>query len=223
MKLTRVTSILLAAVVILIAGTASSNGRGRDRDKEMPFKAADLFIEFNSTVIDTGVQMFLDADNWRKLTISDPKERKIFEVSGRGTVGRLGLTELFFESVEPGIADLPLVEFLAMFREGEYEFEGITIDGIELESEVEFTHAIPCGPEIMPEEGAVLDPTMPVVIKWGEVTEVVDPAATDAAGEVVCTDPENLGFGEFEVVTYQVIVEGCIPHSSQPGERRVIA
>lgn len=208
MKLTRVTSILLAAVVVLITGTASSNGRARDRGKEMPFKKAEFFIEFNSTAIDTGVQMFLDADNWRRLTISDPRERKIFEVSGKGTVGRLGLTELFFESVEPEIADLPLVQFLAMFREGKYEFEGVTVDGIEIESEAEFTHAIPCGPEVTPADGTVLDPNVAVVIKWGEVTEVVDPAATDAAAEVVCTDPEDLGFDEFKIQTYQVIVKG---------------
>ena len=121
-------------------------------------------------------------------------------------LGRQGLTELFFESVEPELAELPMVKFLKRFREGDYEFEGIRNDGIELESEVEFTHVIPCGPEVLPEEGTVLDPASPAVIKWEEVEEVVDPAATDEEGETICTDPENLG-QDLGIDSYQVIVE----------------
>jgi hypothetical protein len=48
----------------------------------------------------------------------------------------------------------------------------------------------------------------PIVISWGEVTEVVDPVATDSAGETVCTDPDDLD-QELEIDTYQVIVEGA--------------
>ncbi len=84
-------------------------------------------------------------------------------------MGGQGLTELFFESVEPELADLSLEEFLERFPKGDYEFEGIRNDGIELESEVEFTHVIPCAPEVLPEDGAVLNPESEVLISWEEV------------------------------------------------------
>ncbi len=201
--------ILAAAALFLGLGATASHARGHAR--EQPFKEAQFFIEYNSTAGDTGVQVFLDDDQWRKITISDPDGRRLFTVKGQGQLGRQGLTELFFESVEPELADLPLVEFLERFPEGEYEFEGIRNDGIKLESEVEFTHVIPCAPEVAPEEGAIVDLAGPVAIGWDEVTEVVDPMATDDAGETVCVDPWNLGH-ELVIETYQVIVENDDVH-----------
>ncbi len=199
-------SVFLVAVVALVLGSAAPNCWAEDDGDEIPFKEAEIFIEYNSTAGDTGIQVFLDDDNWRRITISDPRDRTIFKVEGQAMLGRQGLTELFFESVEPELAELPMVRFLRRFPVGEYEFEGIRNDGIELESEVEFTHVIPCGPEVEPEEGALVRPNRPVVISWDEVEQVVDPAATDDAEETVCTDPENLG-QELEIDSYQVIVE----------------
>ncbi len=211
----RMLAILLIPVVALILGAASpelwAGSHDDDDGEEQPFKDAEFFIEYNSTAGDTGVQVFLDDDNWRRITISDPKDRTIFKVKGSATLGRQGLTELFFESVEPELDQLPLVKFLKRFPEGDYEFEGIRNDGIELESEVEFTHIIPCAPEVLPEDGTVLRRRSDAVITWGEVTEVVDPVATDAAGETVCTEPENLG-QELEIASYQVIVENSDVH-----------
>ena len=200
-------SVFLLAVVALILGLGGASpdcwagGGGHGKKEKMPFKDAEFFIEFNSTAIDTGVQVFLDGDNWKKVTISDPKDRTIFMVRGKKTLGRLGLTELFFESVEPALSDLSLEDFMALFPEGDYKFKGITNDRIKLESEVEFTHVIPCGPEVSAEEedGAV-------IIKWYPVEDVVAPAATDAASEVVCVDPEDMHV-DLEIVSYQVILE----------------
>jgi hypothetical protein len=205
--------VFLVAVVALILAAAAPDcwarggGHGDDDGHEQPFKEAEIFIEFNSTAGDTGIQVFLDDDNWRRITISDPKDKPLFSVAGRTTLGRQGLTELFFESVEPELAALPIVEFLKRFPEGDYEFEGIRNDGIELESEVEFTHVIPCAPEVLPEEGTVINLVgSEVVISWEEVEEVVDPAETDEAGETVCTDPKELK-QKLEIDSYQVIVE----------------
>ncbi len=191
----------------LVAGSLAPVCLAREGGGGTAFKEAEFFIEFNASALDAGIQVVLDADDWRKLSISDPYGRPIFAVAGRKALKDLGLTELFFESVEPEIGDLPLADFLALFPEGEYGFSAVTIDRVRLSSFADFTHAIPCGPEVVPEEGAVLDPSSPVVVGWGEVTEVVDPAATDMAGEVVCADPGSLGFHEFEVEAYQVIVE----------------
>ena len=202
--------VFLVAVVAFVLVAAAPNCWARgwhhvdDDGDEQAFKEAEIFIEFNSTAGDTGVQVFLDDDNWRSITISDPRDRTIFRVEGKAMLGRQGLTELFFESVEPELAELPMVKFLKRFREGPYEFEGKRNDGIKLESEVEFTHVIPCGPEVLPEDGTVINSE--VVISWAEVEEVVDPAATDEAEETVCADPENLG-QDLEIESYQVIVE----------------
>ncbi|MDF1551543.1 MAG: hypothetical protein P1P84_00710 [Deferrisomatales bacterium] len=202
MKWTRAGSLVLTAAV---AATLVAAATGSWAGDELPFKEAQFFIEYNSSAGDTGVQVFLDDDNWRRITISDPDDHVLFTVKGQSQLGRQGLTELFFESVEPELADLPIVEFLERFPEGAYEFEGIRNDGIDLESEVEFTHVIPCGPEVTPEEGEVLNRRR-IEIGWDEVTQVVDPVQTDAAGETVCVDPGYLG-QELWIDTYQVIVE----------------
>jgi hypothetical protein len=198
--------IFLVAVVALILGAASQDCWAQNG---MEFKDAEFFIEYNSTAGDTGVQVFLDDDNWRKITITDPNNNTLFKVKGMTTLGQQGLTELFFESVEPELAALPVVTFLNRFPEGDYVFKGLRNDGIKLESDVEFTHIIPCGPEVLPEEGTILDPDSEIVISWAGVEEVVDPAATDVAEETVCTDPANLG-QELEIDLYQVIVENDV-------------
>lgn len=187
--------VLLAAVVVLILEAGATTGWANDDNEELPFKSAEFFIEFNSTASDAGVQMFLDGDDWKRIRISNPNGRTIFDVRGKKTLGRLGLTELFFESVEPELSELPLTEFMALFPAGTYEFEGITNEGIKLESEVEFTHVIPCGPVVSPDGGACVNPGDPVVISWVPVTEVVDPI-TEACAP-----------GPVTIVSYQVIVE----------------
>jgi hypothetical protein len=196
--------IFLVAVVALVFGAAVPDCWAQDG---MEFKDAEFFIEYNSTAGDTGVQVFLDDDNWRKITITDPNNRIIFDVKGMTALGRQGLTELFFESVEPELAALPIVTFLQRFPEGDYEFKGLRNDRVKLESDAEFTHVIPCGPAVLPEEGtAMLNPDSDIIISWDEVDEVVNPAATDSAEETVCTDPVNLE-QELEIDSYQVIVE----------------
>ena len=90
---------------------------------------------------------------------------------GRGSVRTQGLTELFFESGEPSLDDVPLDVFLARFPEGEYQFFGQTIEGETLASAATFTHAIPDGPVfVSPAEGAVVD-LNDVIISWNPVPD----------------------------------------------------
>ena len=49
------------------------------------------------------------------MEITNPDGRKIYSVKGKGSVKKLGSTELFFESEEPSLEDLPLEEFLELF------------------------------------------------------------------------------------------------------------
>jgi hypothetical protein len=50
---------------------------------------------------------------------------------------------LFFESAEPTFDDLSPKKFFRRFPEGEYDIEGITLEGEERESEVWLSHVMP--------------------------------------------------------------------------------
>jgi hypothetical protein len=138
----------------------------------IPFSQTRIIIETNATAEDAGIQIFLDATGWRSLEITDPNGQKIFDISATGSVGTTGVTELFFESAEPSFQDLPLDQLLVRFPEGDYPFNGETVDGKKLTGKATLKHNIPKGPEIIsPAEGATLNPNSPVVIDWNPVTE----------------------------------------------------
>lgn len=171
------------------------NNDGKAQGIQIPFGDTKIIIEFNSTGEDAGIQVFLDGEPWENVKIFSP-DGQIFEVQGSGNLKELGLTELFFESNEPSLDELPLDEFLAMFPEGDYQFEGLTVEGDNLVGTATLTHDIPCGPEILsPAEGAVVNPNNTTVIEWEEVTNKLGPD-----GE--CDDSS-----EIEIFGYQVIVE----------------
>jgi hypothetical protein len=115
---------------------------------EVPLDIARIYWEYNSSGNDLGVHVFLDGEDWRRMRIENPKEKVIFDVVGKGPYAKLGMTELFFEGAEPSLSEVELEDLLAMFPKGEYEFEGLTVDGEEIEGEAEFSHAIPDGPEV---------------------------------------------------------------------------
>lgn len=127
-----------------------------------PFAAVQLFIEFNSTDDDAGIQVFLDGEAWKKVRIFSPDGRPILEIEAeRGPFKRIGLTELRFEGAEPSLA-----EILAKFPPGEYEFKGKTVEGEELEGTATLSHEIPAAPEILtPPDGGLVDPNN-TVIEW---------------------------------------------------------
>ena len=181
--------VFLVALVTLGLGAASPNGWAKGEMDEVALDDAKMIVEFNSTDEDVGIQVFLDGEAWKEMTILTPDAHRIFKVRGEGNVKGLGLTELFFESEEPSLDELPLEEFLALFPEGEYEFEGVTVDGIELEGTATFTHVIPAGPVIVwPTADAIVD-LNDTVIMWEPVTSTVT------------------GSPAIEIVGYQVIVE----------------
>jgi len=137
----------------------------------IPFGQSRIIIEVNSTAGDAGIQVFLDAERWKTLEITDPTGQRIFDVTARGSVGMTGMTELFFESAEPSFQDLPLNELLARFPEGPYTFNGTTVDGKNLSGKATLKHNIPAGPKVIsPANGASLSPNFPVVVDWDPVT-----------------------------------------------------
>jgi hypothetical protein len=184
------TLLLIPAVALILAAAAPD--LWAQNEGEIRFSKAKMIIEFNSTANDVGVQVLLDGEPWRSLKIEGPGGRTILDITASRSLRKQGLTELFFESSEPSLDDVPLADFLNRFPAGTYEFDGITIDGIEIEGEATLTHVIPAGPEIVfPKEGDVIDLTKGLVIKWEPVTKKI-------AGS---------GDGKLEIVAYQVIVE----------------
>ena len=112
----RISMVLLAAACVyggarLADPTAQAAGSGRP----VPLKEAKLNIEHNATDRDTGFQGFVDSEGWRRLRVRGP-EGRVLNLRGRGSLGKLGLTELFFETVEPENADTPIRRMLAKRR-----------------------------------------------------------------------------------------------------------
>jgi len=138
----------------------------------IPLKEAKLIIEHNATDEDTGFQGFIDSDGWERLDITGP-DGVVLTLLGRGKLGALGLTELFFETVEPPNADVPIEDVLAALPEGEYTIGGPTVDGMRTIGTARLTHRIPAGPVLLsPAEGATV-PASNLVMSWSPVTQTI--------------------------------------------------
>lgn len=171
--------VLAAASLILASGALRA---------ETPFSEARIYIEFNQTANDLGYHVSLDAEDWKRLEIENPNEVLIFSVRGYAAYRQLGMTELFFEGAEPNLDDFPLEDLLALFPEGEYEFEGLTVDNVELESTSTLSHAVPNGPGNVT---ATLGAGNKLVISWDAVT----------------THPDGFPERPISIVAYQIIVK----------------
>src|SRR5262245_56547784 len=134
--------VLVMAVAIPTFGAAALRAK---RKPPTPFEAVKIIIEFNSTDQDAGIQLFLDAEAWKSVSVLDPKGTKIFEVDPKHALKALGGSELFVESDEPDLAEVPLADLFAQFPEGTYKFVGKSPDGESLESTATFSHKIPDG------------------------------------------------------------------------------
>lgn len=182
---------LPVAVAGLALGMAApASWTEEHEEEEIPFDEAEIFFELNNTDGDLGIHALIDGEAWKSLKIFDTKERRLLNVRVTGRLKKQGLTELFFESAEPPFESddpdevtLTPEEFFKRFAAGEYEIEGITLEGDELESETELTHAMPAPPvptvnlhpmaEVCDEEDPDFDApevSAPIVIEWAEVT-----------------------------------------------------
>jgi hypothetical protein len=176
--------VLMAGLLALGLSMAAWGGPGRSR-QEIPLSASSIIIELNATDDDSGIQIFLDGEGWKRMSVFDPGGRRVFDVKGKGNIGETGGTELFLESAEPGFDELPLDEFLERFPEGEYQFLGVSVDGDRLTGSAMLTHALPEGAVLLtPVEGSSVDPE-DTVVSWEPVP---DPPGSS-------------------IVEYQVIVE----------------
>ena len=93
-----VPTLLLAGLLATVgqAGTAAPrDAAGETNGRVVRIADARLKFEINATDGDGGVQVFLDADQWRRMSIFDPSGRRIFTTTTHGAMGKQGGTELF--------------------------------------------------------------------------------------------------------------------------------
>lgn len=182
--------VVLAAAGVVAAGVASSFASGPAANKPLRFSIARILVELNSTDRDAGIQMLLDGEGWEQATVYRPDGKRIMDVRARGSVGDLGITELFFESEEPWLAELPLKRLLKKFPAGRYRIEGRTVDGKSIVGTAVLSHDIPAGPEVTsPAENEITDPNN-TVIDW---EPVVEPAGIKIRGyQVIVELPKPL-------------------------------
>lgn len=167
-------------------------------------KEAKLNIEHNAKDKDTGFQGFIDSEGWEQITLTGP-EGVVLTFKGKGKLGKLGLTELFFETVEPANADVPISDILKILPEGNYTFKGSAIEVGERQGTTIgtawLTHDIPNGPVLLsPAEGSTV-PVNDLVVSWSPVTKTIDGSAVN-------------------IISYQLIIEKDeTPHQHMIGKR----
>jgi hypothetical protein len=173
-------AVLAAAAVVPVA--LAGGGATAAQKKPLRYADHDLFIETNATDGDAGLQLNLDAEDWRSLTIRDPRGRAIVGVQAKGPLRPLGLTELFFEASEPSFDEVPFSRFKKRFPEGRYTFRGRTVEGRRLASSDRLSHVVPARPNVtFPADGAEVDANG-FTVTWEPVTR---PAGVDIATYIV--------------------------------------
>jgi hypothetical protein len=184
-----------AAAFVVPAATGSA--------ADVPLKEAKLNIEHNATDEDTGFQGAIDSEGWRRLDVTGPAGQ-VLSFEGLGTLGDLGLTELFYETVEPENATTPIDQMLAKLPEGNYTIEGPAQEnGVSTgttSGTAWLTHDIPAGPELVSPAADATVPVGDVVARWMPVSRTI-------AGAPV------------KIIAYQLIIEkDAEPHPHMIGK-----
>jgi len=188
----------LALALVLSPGWAMANNGGGTPPNGDPgddggrpvieLEETAVYIEWNSTDTDYGIQFFWDSEGFTRMTIRNESGQVALDVQTKQNVREQGLTEGFFESVEPLADEVSMEEFFARFPEGTYDFRGISIDNEWLLGEAEFTHILPAPPvNLSPTEG-----------------EIVSPLGFTASFNPVTQDTEG---NPIEIEYYTVVVE----------------
>ena len=165
----------LAAFLTAYNGTDGDPTATAQTDKHapkeaIPLKDAKLNIEHNATDNDTGFQGFVDSEGWKRLNVTGP-DGTVLSFAGRGKLATLGLTELFFETVEPANVDVPIKDMLSKLPAGDYTIAGPSMENGESSGKTAgtawLTHNIPAGPELLSPAAGATVPATALVARWG--------------------------------------------------------
>ena len=180
----------LAAVSAGAVAVASGGGRTGPsaeaaKRKPLRFEQHDLYIEYNATDGDAGLQLGADAEDWKRFKLLDTKGKALIDIRARGRLRRpFGLSELFLEASEPSFTKVPFRTFKRRFPKGRYRFRGVASNGRRLVGSDRLSFVVPAAPNLtFPTKGA----------------------RVDANGFKVTWEPVTRPAG-VRIVTYQVIV-----------------
>ena len=187
MRSMQLLAVLLVPMVALILGITAPRVWAQGEIAE-----AEVFFEFNSTDLDLGCDIFLDADPWvmTEVTGPPPGTEVFFIVNTDGGLEMKGNTEIFTESSEPPFCDDPddpvecteakiaaaIAAFQADFPEGTYTFEVWFEDDTlpNAFATAELSHDLPAAPDIRrPKEEQKLKKVKS--FKWTDTSEGGDP------------------------------------------------
>ena len=174
-KLVVVTSAATLLASILVTAGHATGGQSQEASKQtapevVEIADARLKFEINATDGDGGVQLFLDAEQWKRMSIFDQNGRRIFTAVTKGIMAKQGGTELFLESAEPTFDELPLEDLLDRWPAGTYDFRGRGLDGEIYVGSAQLTHDLPDGPVLVsPIEGAAPQDPANTVVRWRRV------------------------------------------------------
>ena len=185
--------LLLLTLATVSAGAVAASGRGgasgpsaeAAKRKPLRFEQHDLYIEYNATDGDAGLQLAADAEDWKRFELLDTKGKSLIDVHASGRLRRpFGLSELFLEASEPPFTKVPFATFKRRFPKGRYRFRGVASNGRRLVGSDRLSFVVPAAPRVtFPTKGAHVDPDG-FKVAWEPVRR---PAGVD-------------------IVTYQVIV-----------------
>lgn len=199
-KLGSTTAALVAA--LLGAGALIASAGGTTTAKQV--KDLRLKFEINATDGDGGVQLFLDADSWRRISLYDPSGKRILTTTTEGRMSRQGGTELFLESAEPPFTELPLEQLLQRWPAGVYRVQGAATDGTAYVGSTKLTHDIPDGPTLVsPLEGDGRQDPNRTVVRWKTVAA---PNGSPIIGYQVLIVQPRTGFKALPKVTLDVMM-----------------
>ncbi len=186
---------------LIIASCAAVTGQEAEDPSKL--KECKLIIEHNATDEDTGFQGAIDSEGWKTLDVTGPGGH-VLSFQGKGALGSLGITELFFETVEPGNARVPVHEMLSKMPAGKYVMKGERMENGKSLGEVTgstvLSHTIPAGPVLKAPANEAVVGTHDVMMKWSPVTQTI-------TGEPA------------KIIAYQLIVEKDEPpHPTMVGK-----
>jgi hypothetical protein len=176
-----------SAGAVAASGGNATGGSSAEAAKAKPlrYEQHELYIEYNATDGDAGLQLAADAEDWKRFTLLDTKGEVLIDVRAKGRLRRpFGLSELFLEASEPPFTTVPFKTFKKRFPKGRYRFRGVASNGRRLAGSDRLSFLVPAAPKVtFPTKGAQVDPDG-FKVTWEPVTR-----------------PRGV-----KIVTYQVIV-----------------
>jgi hypothetical protein len=197
--------LVASAMLVAVAATiGASRGLAAGEREVLAVKDARLKFEINATDGDGGIQVFIDADSWKQMSIYDPAGRRVFTSATEGRMAKQGGTELFLESAEPPFTKLPIEKLLQRFPAGIYRFRGTSLDGKVYIGSAHLSHDLPDGPKLVsPLEGKGKQDPNRTVLRW---KRVAPPNGSPIIGyQVLVVQPET-GLKALPTMTLDVMM-----------------